>query len=938
MRTFVGDDRQSALDHLVNAFDEVASTGVPRVISLESSVGLGKTRLVQELFKRLAATRQGPVAYWPSALDWIGHRADDVLQTRKQVEPTPGWVIPGGVEIPWLWWAIPCHLTNAGSPMRALKDASDQLRVHMDPVLHKVERSERNKEDAIEVLSGMFDLVGVVNPGAVIDAGSKFFNVFQRRRKASQQGSAISMDRRVEAYGESYVEAGRITEGLRAVARARTPVVLVVDDAQWADPGLVSMLRQIVALDDAPILVITTAWPEQLTAQAGHGPETFAGWLASTESTRGDRLERLSIDRMDDASLGQIVLDVAPRTDAATVEQLATLASGSPLVLNLLLDLDVVRRDVKEDGRIDTDPRTLQRLPSSLRGIYMGLWEQLPDPEHSVLALAAVQGPEFLPGFIPEAAIALGRYDELTPAFAAVRDRYGWIRAVNDDRYEFAERQRFDVADDVLREIFDDRQLDIIRRAILAHILALKADERWPDLDLRTRRVALESHLELNEQLGEDASRDPLAIADTQDQLAALDLDAGNPTRAAQLIEASGELRAAAGEIVPAARAEAIAELVEEVTATNEVAAAAVALTAAAAGATGDELGRAPWVVWEGGPVPPLSEVPPSEMGALIEAVVAVEGPVYAGMVYRRLVAASGEKRQGRLIRAALDSGVRSAVRRGRVVASVPDAGGASEHRLLRLPTQPEVRLRQMGERTIEEVPPGELAALAHNVLAREPVLSRDELKRRMLPLLGWSVLNKRVDQALERALPELMGSGAAPAAVAGAAADEWGRLPWTGWEAHELPALADLAPRDVAPFIVEVTAAEGPVTIGRLFELLRQASNGRMTKGLRDSLEGGLAAAVRKGSVVVVAGRRGEPDSRVAKLASQPEVILRTPGDRDTWSIPGSEIADLAGRIHAAKPDLDRKELKRAVGEALGWGRYTAALDKLLESLVPRS
>ena len=137
MAQLVGADRRAIVDRLVEHFDAVAAGNGPVAVSLESSLGLGKTRLAQELYHHLATSRQGCVAYWPASLDWREH-ADgdtrrDVLQVRKQVEPTPGWVVPGGVEIPWLWWGITCQLTHAGSPMRALKDASDQLRAHLDP-------------------------------------------------------------------------------------------------------------------------------------------------------------------------------------------------------------------------------------------------------------------------------------------------------------------------------------------------------------------------------------------------------------------------------------------------------------------------------------------------------------------------------------------------------------------------------------------------------------------------------------------------------------------------------------------------------------------------------------------------------------------------------------------------------------------------------------
>ncbi len=596
----------------------------------------------------------------------------------------------------------------------------------------------------------------------------------------------------------------------------------------------------------------------------------------------------------------------------------------------MILDLDVIRRDVAADGRIDTDPRTLKRLPSNLRALYQDLWGQLHGAEQRVLALVAIQGPEFLPGIVEEAAIRLGMHDELVPAFARARDVDGWLRPVNEDRYEFSERQRFDVADDVLREVFTEEAQATIRGAILDHILGLKASAGWPALDLRTRRLALESHLDLNERLGEGVSRDVAALADSMEQLAALDVDAGDPAKAAELLSASRSLRVAAGESVPAAQIEVIAELTRdfEIVATPRT-------SAGPSDAAVDEWGRAPWVGWTPRAAPSLTELPPSAVGELICDVVAVEGPVYAGRVYRQLVAASGARKQGRLIRAALDSGVRSAIRRGQLVGSVPDAGGASDRRILRLPAQPEVILREMGERPLEELPPGELGVLGQKVIARQPNLSRDELKRAILPLVGLVHLSRSTDELLERALPPALGV-AAPVVVL-PERDEWGRAPWVGWTPHAVPALSELAPRGVADLIVDVVSAEGPVVVGRVFELLRLASGApRLSKAIRDALESGIGSGVRRGDLVMAAGRRGEPDSRVLRLAGQADVILRTSGDRDAWTIPGSELAELAAKVRLRSPEIDRDALKREVGRLLGWSRYTSALDKLLELVIP--
>jgi hypothetical protein len=82
--------------------------------------------------------------------------------------------------------------------------------------------------------------------------------------------------------------------------------------------------------------------------------------------------------------------------------------------------------------------------------------------------------------------------------------------------------------------------------------------------------------------------------------------------------------------------------------------------------------------------------------------------------------------------------------------------------------------------------------------------------------------------------------------------------------------------------------------------------------------------------------GRRGDPDSRSLRLAEQPEVILRLPGDREASTIPLLELAELGRRVREREPGASRDEIKRQVGRLLGWGRHTAALDAVLESALP--
>ena len=224
------------------------------------------------------------------------------------------------------------------------------------------------------------------------------------------------------------------------------------------------------------------------------------------------------------------------------------------------------------------------------------------------------------------------------------------------------------------------------------------------------------------------------------------------------------------------------------------------------------------------------------------------------------------------------------------------------------------------------------LAEISDLLMLHAAAVPCEEVKRRVAGLIGAGSVTRSMDGMLERVLPTNPPVSATPAT------DAWGRVPWVGWTTHEVPALTGLLPRAMADAIVEVVGVEGPVVVGRVIELLCQASGAaKRSKSVSDAIESGIGSGVRRGDVVVTPGRRGEPDSRVLRLATQPDVVLRTPGDRDVWSIPGSELAALAAAVQAQDAALDRDRVKRKVAELVGWSRYTAALDKLLEAVIPR-
>jgi hypothetical protein len=84
-----------------------------------------------------------------------------------------------------------------------------------------------------------------------------------------------------------------------------------------------------------------------------------------------------------------------------------------------------------------------------------------------------------------------------------------------------------------------------------------------------------------------------------------------------------------------------------------------------------------------------------------------------------------------------------------------------------------------------------------------------------------------------------------------------------------------------------------------------------------------------------VARGLPGQPDTRVLRLPTQQDVVLRTPGDRDVFTIPLSELASLGALVLAKTPSARRDEVKRELARVAGSGRYTRALDETLESAL---
>lgn len=157
----------------------------------------------------------------------------------------------------------------------------------------------------------------------------------------------------------------------------------------------------------------------------------------------------------------------------------------------------------------------------------------------------------------------------------------------------------------------------------------------------------------------------------------------------------------------------------------------------------------APYVAWEPRPVPdPRTAGAEARMPVLME-IVAAEGPVLAKRAFDLYTRASGGKKTTTAVKAPLAGAVWRLKIQDRVEIAREGATTIDDDDVLRPAGSQPVVVRELGPRTLEDVPLDEVAEL----MERLATAGASDLKRAVLDTYGLIRLTARADQYLEAAL-----------------------------------------------------------------------------------------------------------------------------------------------------------------------------------------
>jgi class 3 adenylate cyclase/tetratricopeptide (TPR) repeat protein len=213
-----------------------------------------------------------------------------------------------------------------------------------------------------------------------------------------------------------FLSVRRFVEGLAS----EQPLLLVFEDIHWADGSLLDLIEHLAArLRDAPLLILALARPELVQTRP-----TWGGGLLSYTALP---LEPLSAANTRELAL-RLLREDSTDVDPELVARLGETAEGNPLFIEELAASLAEQRG-----------GSLERLPTTVRGIIAARLDSLPEEERAVVFDASVVGKLFWRGVLERLGSGDGALDAILDSLEA-RDlvrREPTSRLEGDEEYSF---------------------------------------------------------------------------------------------------------------------------------------------------------------------------------------------------------------------------------------------------------------------------------------------------------------------------------------------------------------------------------------------------------------------------------------------------------------------------------------------------------------------
>lgn len=301
-------------------------------------------------------------------------------------------------------------LTGAGDPYLPFREILGQLTGDVDTALSEgaITRENANRLKQLMRLSGQVlveigpDLIGLFVPGIGLAARLGTFiagkvgwlKKLEQIAESSQKTTPGSVDIDQSHIFEQY------TNVLKTLA-TQYPLLLVLDDLQWADAASIELLFRLVRrIKDSRILILGTYRPEEVAL--GRDGEHHPLEKVLTESKRYLGHISVDLDQTEETERQRFVnafLDTEPNLFSEEFRRaLRQHTDGNPLfTVELLKDMKE-RKDVVQDERgrwIASSVLNWDALPARVEGVIEERIGRLEDELRQYLTVGSVEGEDF---------------------------------------------------------------------------------------------------------------------------------------------------------------------------------------------------------------------------------------------------------------------------------------------------------------------------------------------------------------------------------------------------------------------------------------------------------------------------------------------------------------------------------------------------------------